>query len=97
MLFLLPHYSQKAKVATNDFLDMPQRMPLTCFDEYFAVISNYFEMSWSQLLLPNAVVQNRQCTERYKFNISPLMRWNLHEISHRSICISSSCRLFYSK
>jgi len=48
---LLPHYSQKAKVATNGFLEMPQRMALTCFDEYFAVISKYFEMSWSQIII----------------------------------------------
>jgi len=50
-ILLLPHYSQKAKVATNDFLEIPQRMPLTCFDEYFAVISNHFEMSWSQIII----------------------------------------------
>jgi len=39
------------KVAGNEFLVIPQRMPLTYFDEHGVVISNTFEMSWSQIII----------------------------------------------
>jgi len=35
----------------NDFLEMFQRMRLTYFDEWNAVTSHVFEMSWSQITL----------------------------------------------